>query len=138
MVTPSRTSNLRRSARANWLHSSSSVHSTTTPLNAITSRATPAETVVTMTMNAARPMTHPDSRWMTASQVRADTTARSAVTGSPAHAAADLMSAAAICRSPSRLSALPGLAPRLQLGLADLKVGEGQCGCPYHLPPDAP
>ena len=48
-----------------------------------------------------------------ASQVRADTTARSAVTGSPARATADLMSAAAIRRSPPRRSALPrlGLAP---------------------------
>ena len=109
MLTPSRTPNLRRSARANWLHSSSSVHSTTIPLSATTSRATPAETLVTMTMNAARPMNHPDSRWMTASQVRVDTTACSAVTGSPAHATADLMSAAAICRSPPRLSAPPPL-----------------------------
>jgi hypothetical protein len=91
--------------------------------------------VVTMTMNAARPMNHPDSRWMTASQVRADTTARTAVTGSPVHAAADLMSAAAICRSPTRLSA-PPLPPRL--GLADLKVGERRYGCPYRRPPGAP
>src|ERR1700730_2001280 len=78
ILAPSMTANLARSKRANCTLSQSVAASTGIPERAAASKPTPPTAPVTKKIHAATPMTIPDSRWMTASQVRPDTTARTA------------------------------------------------------------
>ena len=75
MTAPSRTANLARSARPPTPASQMTPTSTGMPTRKTGISAMPRLMPVTTTVNETMPITSPASRWMTASQVRGDTSA---------------------------------------------------------------
>ena len=120
MPVPSRTANLARSARASWPDSQTTATSTGMPTRKTGSSPIPTLIPVTTTVNETRPITSPASRWMTASQVRGDTSAPMADGRPPGEAgpvagasapipggAPEPAPAAAICLPPRRCDVAP-------------------------------